>query len=249
MSPFRARIRAVLDPLSENPAAPGQSDFDLNPGARPEEPRELRPAAVLVPVVEHEGGATFLLTRRSDSLRKHTGQIAFPGGRCDPGETPALAADKRKTYLRRYSRPGHEAGWHFLTGREASIKALTDAVGFRYAYDAEIDQYAHPASMTVLTADGRVSKYLYGIEFAPRDLRLALVEASEGRIGTAVDQALLFCYHYDPETGKYGLVILNFVRAAGALTVLLMAGWIVLSLRRERRQANAVSNTATTGTR
>jgi protein SCO1/2 len=153
----------------------------------------------------------------------------------DPGETPALAADKRKTYLRRYSRPGHEAGWHFLTGREASIKALTGAVGFRYAYDEETDQYAHPASMTVLTAEGRVSKYLYGIEFAPRDLRLALVEAAEGRIGTAVDQALLFCYHYDPETGKYGLVVMNLVRTGGVLTLIGLGAFILLNLRRDRR--------------
>ena len=153
----------------------------------------------------------------------------------DPGETPALAAEKRTTYLRRYSRPGYEAGWHFLTGREASIRALTDAVGFRYAYDEAIDQYAHPASITVLTGEGRVSKYLYGIEFAPRDLRLALIEAAEGRIGTAIDQALLFCYHYDPETGKYGLVVMNLVRMGGVLTLLGLGAFILLTLRRERR--------------
>jgi protein SCO1/2 len=103
--------------------------------------------------------------------------------------------------------------------------------------------------MTVLTADGRVSRYLYGVEFAPRDVKLALVEASEGRIGSIVEQAMLFCYHYDPERGRYGLVIMNIVRAAGALTVLLIGGWIVLSLRRERRQTTAVTQTATTGTR
>jgi protein SCO1/2 len=149
----------------------------------------------------------------------------------DPGETPAMAAETRKTYLRRYSRPGYEAGWHFLTGREASIKTLADAVGFRYAYDEAIDQYAHPASITVLTEEGRVSKY------APRDLRLALVEAADGRIGTAVDQALLFCYHYDPETGKYGLVVMNLVRTGGVLTLLALGAFIVLTLRRERRAA------------
>ena len=159
----------------------------------------------------------------------------------DPGETPALAADKRQTYLRRYGRRGTEAGWHFLTGREASIKALTGAVGFRYAYDEAIDQYAHPAAMTVLTADGRVSKYLYGIEFAPRDLRLALVEAGEGRIGTAVDQALLFCYHYDPETGRYGLVVMNLVRTGGVLTLVGLGAFILLALRRERRAAPQVN--------
>jgi protein SCO1/2 len=138
---------------------------------------------------------------------------------------------------------------HFLTGREASIRALTDAAGFRYAYDEAIDQYAHPAAVTVTTADGRVSRYLFGIDFPPRDLRLALVEAGAGRIGTAVDQALLFCYHYDPATGRYGLVIMNVVRIAGVLTVAVLAGSIAVSLRRERRRRHtAVAETAT-GTR
>jgi protein SCO1/2 len=122
-------------------------------------------------------------------------------------------------------------------------------VGFRYAWDTATAQFAHPAAMTVLTADGRVSRYLYGVEFAPRDVKLALVEASEGRIGSIVEQAMLFCYHYDPERGRYGFVIMNIVRAAGALTVLLIGGWIVLSLRRERQQTTAVPKTATTGTR
>lgn len=166
----------------------------------------------------------------------------------DPGETPALAADKKKTYLRRYGRPQTEAGWHFLTGREENIKSLTSAIGFRYAYDEAIDQYAHPAAITIATPDARVAGYLFGIEFPPRDLRLALVEATDGQIGTVVDQALLFCYHYDPETGTYGFVIMNLVRLAGIATVLVMAGGIFLSLRRERRQNKAVHGTAT-GTR
>jgi len=166
----------------------------------------------------------------------------------DPGETPALAAGKRQTYLTRYGRPGSEIGVHFLTGRQAPITALTQAVGFRYAYDEEIDQFAHPAAITVLTPEGRVSRYLYGIEFAPRDLRLALVEATNGKIGTAVDQALLFCYHYDPETGKYGLVIMNVIRLAGIVTVGGLGAFILLNLRRERRQDKAVAKTAT-GTR
>ena len=167
----------------------------------------------------------------------------------DPGETPAMATDRKKDFLRRYIRDANPANIHFLTGREASIRAVTGAVGFRYAYDEAIDQYAHPAAITVLTADSRESRYLYGVEFAPRDLKLAIVEASEGRVGTVVEQALLFCYHYDPETGKYGFVIMNVVRAAGALTVLLLAGSIFVALRRERRRASAVAPTASTGTR
>jgi protein SCO1/2 len=158
----------------------------------------------------------------------------------DPGETPAMAADRKKDFVRRYIRDAREQNIHFLTGREASIKALTSAVGFNAVYDTATDQWAHPAAITIVTAQGKVSRYLYGVEFAPRDLKLALVEASQGKIGGVVDQMLLFCYHYDPETGKYGLVIMNIVRAAGALTVLVLVGAIVYSLRRERLQARAV---------
>ena len=158
----------------------------------------------------------------------------------DPGETPAMAADRKKDFVRRYIRDAREQNIHFLTGRESSIKALTSAVGFNVAYDTATDQYAHPAAITIVTAEGQVSRYLYGVEFAPRDLKLALVEASEGRIGGVVEQMMLFCYHYDPETGKYGLVIMNIVRAAGALTVLILVGAIVYFLRRERLQARAV---------
>jgi len=163
----------------------------------------------------------------------------------DPGETPALAADKRQFFLKRYSRKGAESGVHFLTGREEAIKQLADSVGFKYAYDPAIDQYAHPAAITVLTPQGRVSRYLFGIEFAPKDLRLALVEATSGKIGTVLDRALLYCYHYDPETGKYGLAIINLVRLAGLGTVGGLGAFILLTLRRERRQDSAVSQTAT----
>jgi len=163
----------------------------------------------------------------------------------DPGETPALATERRKTFLQRYGRAKADGGVHFLTGREDAIKALTSAVGFRYVYDAEIDQFAHPAAITILSLAGKVSRYLFGVEFAPKDLKLSLVEATDGKIGTVVDQALLFCYHYDPETGKYGLAILNLVRLAGALTVAALAGTIVWNLRRERRQLRAVGPTAT----
>ena len=166
----------------------------------------------------------------------------------NPGETPAMATERKKNFVSRYIRTVNPEHIHFLTGRESSIKALTSAVGFRYAWDQQTNQFAHPAAITVTTADGRVSRYLYGVEFAPRDLKLALVEASEGRVGTVVDQAMLFCYHYDPETGKYGIVIMNFVRAAGALTVLGIGLGIVLSLRRERRQA-ATAAASTTGVR
>jgi len=155
----------------------------------------------------------------------------------DPGESHELAAAKRASVVESYGRPGAEAGWRFLTGDASAIDALADAVGFRYLYDAEIDEYAHAAGIMLLTPDGVLSRYFYGLEYPPRDVRLGLVEASEGRIGSLVDQILLFCYHYDPQTGKYGLVITNVVRLAGALTVLAIVAFITVSLRRERRRA------------
>lgn len=167
----------------------------------------------------------------------------------NPGETPAMAVERKKNFVSRYIRAADASHIHFLTGRETSIKALTSAVGFRYVFDRASGQYAHPASIMVATPDGRMSRYLYGVEFAPRDLKLALVEASAGKVGTMIDQALLFCYHYDAETGRYGLVIMNFVRAGGALTVLALGLWIGLSLRRERRQVRSITPTSTTGTR
>jgi len=163
----------------------------------------------------------------------------------DPGETPAMAKGKRADFLNRYRRPQASGGIHFLTGRESSIKALTDAVGFRYAYDERLDQFAHPAVMTILTPEGHVSRYLFGIEFAPRDLRFALVEAAGNKIGTIVDQAMLFCYNYDPQTGRYGFAILTTVRVAGLLTLAVLGTFIVMNLRRDRRKDRAVRATAT----
>lgn len=156
----------------------------------------------------------------------------------NPRETPTLAAAKKQNYLERYKRPGAAAGWHFLTGDEASIRRVTEAVGFHYAYDPERKEYAHAAGIVVLTPDGRISHYFYGVEFPPRDLRLGLVEASERKIGSPVDQLLLYCYHYDPRTGKYGAAVMNVMRLGGSVTVLLLASFIVVSRWRERR-ANA----------
>ena len=197
-----------------------------------------------------------LCTQVLNGLVTSVGVLNFQVGRefdvvavsFNPKEGPGLAAQKKAAYVERYGRPDSADGWHFLTGTQASIDALTKAVGFRYAYDEKLDQYAHPAAITVLTSEGRVSRYLFGIEFAPRDLRLALVEAADHKIGTTLDQALLFCYHYDPETGKYGFVVMNIVRLAAILTVVALGAFILLNLRRDRRQAHAVTPTAT-GTR
>jgi protein SCO1/2 len=157
----------------------------------------------------------------------------------DPRETPALAAAKKETYLREYGRPGAAAGWHFLTGENEAIARLTEAVGFRYAWVPEEGQYAHAAAIVVLTPDGRIARYFYGVEYAPRDLRLGLVEAAAGRIGTAVDQLLLYCYRYDPTTGKYGAIAINLVRAGGVATVLALGGFVLVMWRRERRSGGA----------
>ena len=140
----------------------------------------------------------------------------------DPTETPVLAAAKKDVYLRNYGRAGAANGWHFLTGEESAIRQLTSEVGFRYTYDEKTRQFAHASALIVLTPDGHIARYFYGIEYSGRDLRLGLVEAAAGKIGTAVDQVLLYCFHYDPATGKYGLAALNAVRAGGVLTALAM---------------------------
>lgn len=157
----------------------------------------------------------------------------------DPRETPAMAAQKKAEYLARYGREGAERGWHFLTGSDASIRALTHAAGFRFTWDESTKQFAHPAGIIVVTPDGRPARYLFGIEYGPRDLRLALVEASEGKVGSPVDAFLLYCYHYDPMTGRYGLLVMRLLRVAGAATVLALGGFIVVMVRRERRGAYA----------
>ena len=143
----------------------------------------------------------------------------------DPTETPELAARKKAEYVKRYARGS--AGWHFLTGAEPQIKQLAAAVGFRYAYDPKTKQYAHASAIMLATPSGRLSRYFYGIEYAPRDLRLGLVEASENKIGTPVDQVLLYCFHYDPNTGKYSAIVMNIVRLGALLTLLIFVPLLI----------------------
>jgi protein SCO1 len=152
----------------------------------------------------------------------------------DARETPELAAAKKADYVKRYGRAGTASGWHFLTGSAESINALTKAVGFQYQYDAKLNQFAHATAIMVLTPQGRISRYFYGVDFPPKDLRMGLVEASQGKIGNAVDQVLLYCYHYDPATGKYGAVIVNILRLAAAATILILGGFLLIMLRLER---------------
>ena len=154
----------------------------------------------------------------------------------DPRDTPAQAAERKEKYVKRYGRFGAARGWHFLTGPESAIKKITNAAGFQYSYDIKSNQFAHGAVLLVTTVDGRVSRYLFGFEYKARDLRLALVEASQNKIGGAAEQVLLLCFHYDPATGKYSRSAMNFVRAGGVATVLGLGSFIVIMIRKERRE-------------
>jgi len=149
----------------------------------------------------------------------------------DPKETPEMAAAKKMEYLRRYGRPDAAAGWHFLTGPPSSIDALTKAAGFQYQYDPKSGQFAHATAIMVLTREGKIAQYYYGVEFAPKDLRLGLIQASQNKIGTVVDQVLLYCYHYDPNTGKYGAVISRVLQLAAGATILILGTFLIVMFR------------------
>jgi protein SCO1 len=155
----------------------------------------------------------------------------------DPRDKVSTAARFKDKYVKHYGRLQAANNWHFLMSNETTIKKLTDSVGFQFAYDPHRDQFAHGAALLILTPDGRTSRYLYGFEYKPRDLRLAIVEASGGKIGTATDQFLLLCYHYDPATGKYSRAAMNFARLGGGVTVAFLASFIVVMLRKERRKS------------
>ncbi len=160
----------------------------------------------------------------------------------DPREDPDLAAAKRAGYVESYGREGTEAGWHFLTGDAEAIRRLTEAVGFRYNFDEESGEFAHSAGVVLATADGRVARYFFGVEYPPRDLRLGLVEASDNRIGSVVDQVLLYCFHYDAVSGRYSFATLTAVRIGGVLTVAVLLGFMITMLRRERAGTAAPAN-------
>jgi protein SCO1 len=191
-----------------------------------------------------------LCTLVLNGLTKALREIPFDIGRefnvvtvsFNPRETPDLAAAKKESYITSYARPGAANGWHFLTGKQDAIDKLTQAVGFRYVYDAKEDQYIHTSGIMVLTPHGKISRYFYGIKFPARDVRLGLVEASADRIGTPADQILLYCFHYDPSTGKYSASILNYVRLGGVFTVVGLIGlvWILLRWERRKRPEGAV---------
>jgi len=153
----------------------------------------------------------------------------------DARETPDLALKKKTTYLNLYGRDGAEQGWHFLTGPKSSIDSLTKAVGFHYAWDEQTQQFAHATALVLLTPQGKIAQYYYGVEYSPRDLRLGVIEASKGKAGTLVDNVLLYCYHYDPRTGRYGAVVTRILQLAGGLTVALLGGFMIVMFRIDRK--------------
>jgi protein SCO1/2 len=150
----------------------------------------------------------------------------------DPKDTPEIAAIKKAEYLKRYKRAGAEQGWHFLTGKQPEIDALTKAAGFQYQYDPKSEQFAHATAIMILTPEGKIAQYYYGVEFAPKDLRLGLIQASSNKIGNVVDEVLLYCYHYDPNTGKYGAMVFRILRLSGAATILIMGVFLGILIRR-----------------
>jgi len=160
----------------------------------------------------------------------------------DPRETPQMAVAKKAEFLKRYGRPGAAAGWHFLTGPQTSIDALTTAAGFQYQYDTKTQQFAHATAIMILTPEGKIAQYYYGVEFAPKDLRLGLVQASQNKIGTVVDEVLLYCYHYDPDKGKYGAIISRILKLAAAATILLLGGFLIVMFRLGPSQARQHRN-------
>lgn len=161
----------------------------------------------------------------------------------DPDETPAMAGESKTSTLQRYGRPETEAGWHFLTGAETDIRKVADAAGFGYDYLPSTDEYAHASGIMIVTPEGKLSQYFYGIEYPPKDVRLALVEASENQIGSLVDQILLYCYRYDPQVGRYTAVTMRILRITGALFVLGMIIFVWIAIRRDRSANDAQSHT------
>jgi len=159
----------------------------------------------------------------------------------DPRETPVLAAGKKKAYLDRYKRASAEQGWHFLTGEQASIDALTKAAGFSFYWDEQTQQFAHASGIVVATPAGRLSRYFFGIDYSARDLKFALIESSSEKIGSLAERLLLYCYHYDPATGNYGFMAMRAVRLGGVVTLVALVGFMFVSIRRDHRRPGTSS--------
>ena len=155
--------------------------------------------------------------------------------------TPGLAKNKKAAYMERYGRPGSEKGWHFLTASQESIDAIANAAGFKYRWDEKSKQFAHAGGVMVVTPEGKMSRYFYGVDYSPRDLKLGLMESADNKVGSAADKLLLYCYHYDPSTGKYGLAILNLIRAGAVMTLLGLGAMGFVFWRRGKKLVNGES--------
>ncbi len=184
-----------------------------------------------------------LCTLINDGLIESLQELRFDLGRdfnvidvsIDPNENAAVAAAKKKEYLKRYGRPGAAGGWHFLTGRSGPISQLANEAGFRFQYDPVTREYAHPSGFIVLTPEGRISRYFFGVNFEPKELRSAIIAASNGERGSLIKDLVLLCSHYNPITGKYGVLVINVLRVLGVVTVLALGGWIFSMCRRVPR--------------
>jgi protein SCO1 len=204
-----------------------------------------RPVLLAMVYYECPNLCNMLLNGLTDSLKSLDwtpgDQFDIVAVSINPRETPDLAAKKKAAYVKAYGRSETAAGWHFLTGEESQIQRLASEVGFRYRYDKQEQQYAHASVIDVLTPEGKVSRYLYGIEFAQRDLRLALTEASSGKIGNVVDRFMLFCFHYDPQTKKYSPIVSRIMQTGAGGTVLVFGGFLAVFWRREKRLMSQLS--------
>ena len=187
-----------------------------------------------------------------DALRRSLDLLTFDVGKeyevltvsFDPNDKPETAAGEKKALVQAYNRAGAADGWHFLTGDQQSIQALTSAVGFKYRYDPKTMMYVHATGIMILTPEGKISRYLYGIEYQPTDLRLGLVEASEHKVGSPVDQVLLFCFHYDTSRGKYTLLTMNLVKAGGVLILLAIGGLFLAVRMLNKKRARYLAETS-----
>lgn len=205
-----------------------------------------KPVVLVLAYYECPMLCTYVLNGVSDAAR----QLGWsPGDKfqivtisINPLEDYKLAAGKKKVYLENLALPVIGDGWAFLVGEESQSRALADAVGFKYFYDEKIKQYAHPAVVFILTPEGKISRYLYGIQYSPRDLKLSLLEASGGKIGNTIDRVILYCYHYDPDAGGYVVFATNFMKVGGILSLLVLAGFLTLLWRFERSKKSATSS-------
>jgi protein SCO1/2 len=244
-----AGLPAALQNVGFEPPLNGPIPLDL--GFRDESGRDVRLGdyfghkPVLLALVYY--GCPMLCNQVEQGVVGSLKMLSYNAGRdfdvvfvsFDPRETPEMAARKKESAMSHYARPESRSGWHFLTGAQGSIDALTKAVNFRYSYDAKIGIFAHASGIMLITPDGRISRYFYGVEYPSRDVRLGLVDASAGKIGTPIDHLLLYCFEYNPATARYSATVLRIVRLGGVLTILTIVAAILIFRRRDVRAASA----------